>query len=184
MERTFKHLTLEQRVQIKAMLDNGYKKTDIAKELGIHNATIYREIARGSADGKYDPNVSEQMCKQRLAKKGAKPILSMDPELAEYIAQLILIQKLTPSKIIDDLQDNKKFERFPKSKITIYSAIDNGLIPGVTRDDLRSDTTTMFSDGNIHVARWVRDVLNIQDGDELNFEVSGDKLVFSKAHTK
>lgn len=184
MSRTFRHLTLKQRMQIKEMLDDGYRKADIAKALGIHNTTIYREIERGSINGEYNPNFSEESYKRQLLGKGAKPILSLDPELAEYIAQLILIEKLSPARIVDVLQSSKKFERYPKSRITIYNAIDNGLIPGVTRNDLHSDTTTVFGDGNIHVAKWVRDILDIKDGDELNFKIVDGTLVFRKSSCK
>lgn len=180
MGRTFTHLTLKQRMQIKEMLDAGYRKTDIAKALGIHNATIYREIERGSINGKYNPNFSEETYRRQLLGKGSKPILSLDPELAEYIAQLILIEKLSPAQIVDVLRSSKRFEKYPKSRNTIYNAIDDGLIPGVTRNDLHSDTTTVFGGGNIHVAKWVRDILDIKDGDELNFEIIDGKLVFSK----
>ena len=48
MPRTYNHLSYEQRLRIKELLDKGTKKVDIARALGIHNATIYREIDRGS----------------------------------------------------------------------------------------------------------------------------------------
>lgn len=70
----------------------------------------------------------------------------------------------------------------PKSKPTIYSAIDNGLIPGVTRESLNSYMTTMFSDGQIHIAKWVRKQLDLNDGDELLFEIIDNKIVFRKAN--
>ena len=69
----------------------------------------------------------------------------------------------------------------PKTKTTIYSAIDDGLIPGVTRESLNSYVTTMFSDGQIHIAKWVRNALDLNDGDELLFEVVGNKIIFTKA---
>ena len=69
----------------------------------------------------------------------------------------------------------------PKTKTTIYSAIDDGLIPGVTRESLNSYVTTMFSDGQIHIAKWVRNALDLNDGDELLFEVVDNKIIFTKA---
>ena len=44
MPRTYNHLSYEQRLRIKELLDKGTKKVDIARALSIHNATIYREI--------------------------------------------------------------------------------------------------------------------------------------------
>ena len=72
-------------------------------------------------------------------------------------------------------------EHCPKSPSNDYSAIDDGLIPGVTRESLISYVTTMFSDGQIHIAKWVRNALDLNDGDELLFEVVDNKIIFTKA---
>ena len=55
------------------------------------------------------------------------------------------------------------------------------MIPGVTRESLNSYVTTMFSDGQIHIAKWVRNALDLNDGDELLFEVVDNKIIFTKA---
>lgn len=180
MGRTYKHLTPEQRLKIKELLDAGCKKTEIARALNVHNATIYREIERGNENGIYNPNYSEERYRQQLFRKGAQPLLSINPELAEYIAKLILEEKLSPAQIICKLSEKKGFDVVPKSRNTIYSAIDAGLIPGVTRENLNTDVTTVFNDGTIHISKWVRSLMDINDGDELHFEVIGDKLIFSK----
>lgn len=39
----------------------------------------------------------------------------------------------------------------------------------------------MFSDGQIHVAKWVRNALDLNDRDELLFEVVDNKIIFTKA---
>lgn len=175
-----KHLTLEQRMKIKELLDSGFKKTEIAKILNIHKATIYREIERGSKNGMYNPDYSEERYRKQLSKRGSQPLLSLNLDLAEYIARLILEEKLSPAQVICKLQERDDLEAVPKSRNTIYSAIDNGLIPGVTRENLNSDITTVFNDGKIHISKWVRVLMDIKDGDELHFEVIGDKLIFSK----
>ncbi len=36
MRRPYKHLTPEQRVKIKELLDNGYKKAEIADAIDVH----------------------------------------------------------------------------------------------------------------------------------------------------
>ena len=37
----------------------------------------------------------------------------------------------------------------------------------------------MFSDGQIHIAKWVRNALDLNDGDELLFEVVDNKIIVS-----
>ena len=179
MPRTFSHLSYDQRQQIRELLDKGTKKVDIARALGVHNATIYREIDRGSVNGNYDPGHAEEQYRDHLSEKGPQAICSISPELAQHIAGLILEEKLSPAKIIDRLQE-ENWSTAPKTKTTIYSAIDAGLIPGVTRESLNSYITTMFSDGQIHIAKWVRNSLNLNDGDELLFEVVDNKIIFTK----
>ena len=39
----------------------------------------------------------------------------------------------------------------------------------------------MFSDGQIHIAKWVRNALDLNGGDELLFEVVDNKIIFTKA---
>ena len=182
MGKTFHHLKFTQRKKIKEMLDMGIKKTEIAHSLGVHTATIYREIERGPVDGRYDPDYAENIYKRQLSEKGMQPLCIISPELAEYIAKLILDEGRSPAKIINMLQENPKYAVVPKSSATIYNAIDNGLIPGVTRENLNSDITTVFNDGQIHIAKWVRNALKIKDGDKLSFEVVNNKIIFSKAN--
>lgn len=180
MPRTYNHLSYEQRLRIKELLDKGTKKVDIARALSIHNATIYREIDRDSINGIYDPDHAEKQYRGHLSEKGRQPICSISPELAQHIARLIIEEKLSPARIIDRLQEGK-WSTAPKARATIYSAIDDGLIPGVTRESLNSYVTTMFSDGQIHIAKWVRNTLDLNDGDELLFEVVDNKIIFIKA---
>lgn len=136
MPRTYSHLSYEQRLRVKELLDKGTKKVDIARALGVHNATIYREIDRGSINGIYDPGHAEEQYRGHLSEKGRPTICSISPELAQHIAMLILEEKLSPAKIIDRLQE-EKWSTAPKARATIYSAIDGGLIPGVIRSSSR-----------------------------------------------
>lgn len=39
----------------------------------------------------------------------------------------------------------------------------------------------MFGDGQIHIAKWVRNALDLNDGDELLFEAVDNKIIFTKA---
>ncbi len=180
MGKNHKHLEYAQRLKIKEMLDMSVKKADIAHSLGVSDPTIYREIERGTINGHYDPKYSEDMYRRQLAEKGAQPICVISPDLAEYIAELILNERLSPAKIIDKLQKSSKWKVVPRSQNTIYKAIDNGWIPGVTRESLKSDVTTVFNNGDIHLAKWVRNTLKIEDGDELSFEVKDNKIIFQK----
>ena len=181
MKSSFSHISLEQRKLIRRMLDENRSKSDIARAVGTNRATIYREIVRGTVDGAYDPEHAERAYRSQLSNKGAKPILSADPELAQFISSLILEERLSLTRVLDRLKAEKRFKMVPRSRMTLYAAIDRGLIPGVTRERLNPDTVTVSPGGQIRIAQWVRARLNIRDGDRLRFEVNGDWVCFSKA---
>ena len=44
----YAHLTQKKRYQIESLLEHGFSVTAIARKLGVHRSTIYREIERGS----------------------------------------------------------------------------------------------------------------------------------------
>lgn len=180
MARTYRRLTYEQRLQIKKMLDNGYKPLHIANVLGFHNTAIYREIALGSVNGQYNPTFSQSLTEARAANKGAPALLSPNSELALYISRAILEEHLSPERIIEKLRKESEYGRFPKSVRTIYSAIDKGMIPGVTRDTLKTYSTTVFNNGQIHLPKWIRESMQIADGDELFIKVDKTTIMFTK----
>lgn len=182
MARTFTQLTYEQRQQIKQQLDSSISKRSIAESIGVHHSTVYREIERGNVNGKYDPDYAEEQYQSKLAEKGQTAILDANPELAEHIADLILNQRLSPEKIVELLKKEKRFSKIPLSKETIYYNIDKDRIPGVTRDSLRTTSSTLFSNGTICIPKWVLKELDLKDGDVLDLEITPDrKIIYKKA---
>lgn len=181
MARTFKHLSFEQKLSLKEMLDGGYPIAEIGTKLGYHRSTIYREIERGSVNGIYDPEYSEEQYQLKQAEKGPEAILDANPELAAHIADLILNQKLSPERIIEHLKAEDKYARIPLSKECIYYNLDKGRIPGVTRKSLRTESSTLFSGGQICIPKWVLEKLNLKDGDILDLTVTDDgKIIYQK----
>ncbi len=165
---------------IRKMLDEDRSKSEIARTVGTNRATVYREIERGSVNGAYDPEFAERTYRSQLSRKGARPILSADPELARYISDMILTEKLNLTRVLERLQAEDRFETVPRSRMTLYAAIDHGLIPGVTRESLNADTVIVSPGGQIRIAQWVRSRLGIREGDRLRFETDGDSIRFWK----
>uniref|UniRef100_UPI003FEE89AB helix-turn-helix domain-containing protein n=1 Tax=Faecalibacterium sp. TaxID=1971605 RepID=UPI003FEE89AB len=181
MARGFTHLDYEQRLKIEKMLDEGVSKYRIADELGMDPSSIYREIKRGLRDGRYDPDYSNQKYQNNLREKGPVAKLEENKEFAEYIANMILNHSMSPKRIVETLKQDHRFSNWDISIPTIYENIDKGRIPGVTRDSLKKDYATVFSEGQICIPKWVMEQLNIKDGDRLRFEVTEDgKIVYQK----
>lgn len=183
MREKNKHLNLEHRLKIKEMLDSGRSISNIASVLGCHRATIYKELEKGNWKGDYNPYHAQSRYELNAKKKGRSDKLS-DMSLARYISDLILKEHLSPEKIIALLaDDNRGFSGVPRSSKTIYSAIDKGLIPNVTRESLLRKYSTVFNDGQICIPQWVLEKLGIKDGDVLLLEVTeANEIVYRKKH--
>lgn len=180
MGRSYSHLSREQRQEIADSLELGRSAKDIAAILGLHISTVYREIERGKNPDtmKYEPDFSENKYQSNLSDKGKLPRLEENKEMASIISEFIIKDGLSPEQAILRLKEDGYTE--VPTKATVYSAIDMGLIPNVTRESLYSRNVTVFSDGMIHLPKWVREKLNINDGDNLSIEVDDDKVIIKK----
>ena len=181
MGRAYSHVDLEKRTEISRLLKSHNSVKSIAEVLGLHISTVYREIERGKnpLTGEYDPNYAESEYKSGLENKGKIPFFEENTEIAALFSSLILDKELSPEQAIAEL-NKQGFSQVP-SKTTVYAAIDRGLIPGVTRESLNSKTTTVFSDGIVHLPRWVREDLHITDGDVLSIQLSDGQIILKKA---
>lgn len=180
MPRTYKCLTLEQRIQISDMLSKGKGAKEISKSVGCHIASIYREIDRGrNEDGVYDPYYAEKNRAANKAKGKPEPVLLSNKDLAQRIADFLIAGEGSVADAIVILEA-EGYEM--PTKTTIYASIDKGLIPGVTRETLRKNQTTIFNDGQIHIPKWMREDLGWKDGDGLTLEtVDGDGILIQRA---
>lgn len=180
MSRTFTQLSLEQRKQIKELLDENISKRAIANLIGVHHSTIYREIEKGTIDGVYNPEYAESQYQMKLSQKGQTAILYSNPDLACYISELILKEHLSPDKIAKRIKEDSRYRSISISRETIYNSIENGLIPNVTKESLHT-TSTIFNGGQIVIPKWVMEKLNLQDGDVLQLEISeNNEIIYSK----
>ena len=182
MGKYYHHLSYDDRLLLKQMLDNEYSLKEIAEKLGVHISTIYREIKRFEKPSQYNPEIAQYVYSKELEAKGRKPKLQLDPNLAKYISQLILQESLSPVEIIDRLR-LENYPNFPSSKTTIYAAIDSGLIPSVTRETLllKRKRTHMFSNGLIKIPKWICEELDLKDNEELYIDIADGKIIINKS---
>lgn len=181
MKRTYTRLTFTDRLKIESMKRQNYSLRAISKEVGVSPSTISYELQKGDAlgNGNYDAEYAEQQSRQNASAKARKAILSLKPELAMRIAELILQKGQSPEQIHATLQADGAADTVISIN-TIYRAIDRGLIPGVTRATLRSNETKMFSNGLICIPKWAREELHFCDGDVFTVEISADETILLK----
>ena len=181
----YKQLSYEERKTIERLLNEGYSVIAIAQTLSKTHQTIYREIKRCGSSSAYNAKYAQQNYVKRNTGKSKKPLLELDKELAQYISKLILEDSLSPVDILKRLR-KENHPNVPLSKTTIYAAIDNGLIPSVTRDTLllKRKKTHMFSNGLIKVPKWICKELDLQDNEDLDIDILDGKIVIRKSAEK
>ena len=83
----YKHLTPEQRNELSALLRARVKKKDIAKCLGKHRTTIWRELQRnGSKNSKYYARKAKRLTKERRIKANKRfKKLERNPWLINHV---------------------------------------------------------------------------------------------------
>jgi transposase, IS30 family len=67
--KKYKQLTLEQRYQIPLFLKLGIAKSEIAKSLGVHKSTVYRELKRNLSKRGYRPQFADNAALRRRSNK-------------------------------------------------------------------------------------------------------------------
>lgn len=169
---TYNQLSYYQRLRMNEMLEQGIAKSRIAEKLGVHRSTIFNELKRGNNNGKYDPEFAEMRAQDNFEKKRCKTVIESNKRLAEYISHLILDCHLSPEKITEQLKGQEaEFGQVPSSPVTIYTAIDRGLIPNVTRADLTEKIDVVpVVDGGIRFPMWLRKELRMENGDKYRIE--------------
>jgi transposase, IS30 family len=85
--RSYQQLTQEQRYQIYALLKMGHNQTEIAETVGVHKATISRELGRNTGQRGYRPRQAEQFSQARRKKGQPRIEASTWQVVAEKLQQ-------------------------------------------------------------------------------------------------
>lgn len=135
--RTYKHLTMTDRLRIEKWLKMGMKPREVADKLRVHVSTIYRELKRGAYDRlddgtwevktAYSPDIAEEKYQAHLREKGPDLKIGNDHELANYIETTILDKDCSPAAVLGfAMIEGKKFKT-SLSVPTIYKYISDFL---------------------------------------------------------
>ncbi len=94
-----KHLTKEQRYQIKAYLNCGKSKLFIAEALNVDKTTIYRELKRNSKkQGSYNPDFAQELSSERKERFASNR--KFTPSIEKYIKKQIEQEQWSPEQIV------------------------------------------------------------------------------------
>jgi transposase, IS30 family len=101
----YTHLTYQERQQITGMLIRGGNITMIAKRLGRHRSSLYRELARNSQDDQYSPSLATKKAKARHYRPPKK--LATNKALHTYVKSN-LEKGWSPEQISGRMKRDKK----------------------------------------------------------------------------
>lgn len=94
MEKNYQHLTEQDRIFLRLMLERHYSKSKIADILGVHRSTIYREIKRNSVRLSQTTKkvYVNRFAHDKYLRRRKRPIkLASNAELKTYIEDKLLI---------------------------------------------------------------------------------------------
>ena len=174
----YKRISLDERMEIARMNQEGYSIRKIALRLGRSPTAIHRELQLHSANGSYDPQYAHEQFLQAQHNKGRGSKISSKSDLMNDIRDLLLSGK-SPAQVCAILEHRSGVDTV--SVNTIYRAIRAGEIPDVNMETIRPKTIKMFSNGCLIVPQHIRENLGLLDGDSFTLEVTDTMdLVFRK----
>ncbi|MCL2820989.1 MAG: IS30 family transposase [Oscillospiraceae bacterium] len=143
--RYFKHLTYTDRLIIESMIKSKRKPADIAKRIGVHRSTVYRELKKGiynTVDYElreitaYSPEIAYTKYKSNLKEKGQQIKLGNDYKLAEHIENKIINDKYSPEAVLGEIKVKGIIFDTTICVSTLYSYINKGVFLNITNADL------------------------------------------------
>ena len=109
-------LSSDERARIEAMRAAGSSVDDVARHLGRHRSTVYRELDRDSGGGGYDARAAQAAADARAARPKI-PKLAADAELAAAVREGLAV-RWSPQAVCADL----RARGFRLCAETIYAA--------------------------------------------------------------
>ena len=98
MNKSYKHLTIVQRHEIKALYQAGHSMSFIAVQVGIHKSTVCRELKRNARQmGSYDPGVAQQIANDRKERFSLNRKFTSGME--KFIREKLQSQQWSPEQI-------------------------------------------------------------------------------------
>lgn len=141
-----KYIKEYERYRIEEMLRDKLKPCEIAKRLGRHFTTIYREINMGTVTllnsdlterHVYCADAAQRIAMERQSVKGRDLKIGSDFELANHIEYLIGKLHYSPYAAVQDIRKSGRFKT-DICEVTLYSYIDKGIFLNISNKDLYS----------------------------------------------
>lgn len=131
-----KHLSPKDRDKLEALYSHKVSVSEIARYLGRHRSTIYKELRRGRYNRRttdwrevvaYSADIAQEDYNRKATAKGAPLKIGQDFAFAAYIEQKIIREKYSPAAALAVIRlEGMSFDTTVCTK-TLYNYIDSGL---------------------------------------------------------
>lgn len=147
MGKCYSQLTNHQRIQMETLLNMGKSKAEVAKYLGVHRSTVYREFKRGcymhrnsdyTEEMRYSCDIGQELHDYNQTAKGKELKIGHDYEFAQYIEEMIVEEKYSPEAALAEIKNRGLHFSISISVKTLYRYIDRGIFLNITNKDLPS----------------------------------------------
>lgn len=139
-------LTYTNRLQIEAWSRAGIRPAEMARLLGCHRCTVYRELKRGQYsrlngntweyEKSYSADIGQEKYKAGLEVRGAPLKIGKDRAFAEFVEYKISKEKYSPAAVLGEIERKGLVFDTKITAQTLYRYIDKGVFLTVTNKSL------------------------------------------------
>ena len=145
MGEIYSQLDRVKRIKMETLLNAGMKPVDVAKQIGVHFTTVYREIKRGktvkrksddwSEKEYYSYNKGQIIYDENKKKCGRRRLLEDDPEFVEFVEMMILEHHYSPAAVLQEIKRDGLIFKTKVCLTTLYNYIKAGVFPNIVMAD-------------------------------------------------
>ena len=104
-KKNYTHISVEQRIKIEALFKAGHKASFIAKQLGIHRSSIYRELKRNQTKtGKYNAVFAQELSEEQKERFSYNRSFTFSME--KFIIEKLSKEQWSPEQIWGYCKEN------------------------------------------------------------------------------
>jgi Transposase and inactivated derivatives, IS30 family len=141
----FKHLTHADRLSIERMLRTGVSVLAIAKEIGVNNTTIYREMKRArylhrnsdlTEEERYSSDLAQMNYKKAKKRKKKTEEIREDTEFIEFVEKMVLKEKYSFEAMLAIIDKNNLKFKTRVCLTSLYNYAKRGIFPNIELRDM------------------------------------------------
>jgi len=141
----FKHLTPADRLSLERMLLAGVGVMEIAKQIGVNNTTIYRELKRGrymhrksnwTEEERYSSDMAQMNYEKEKQRKKKTEKIREDTEFIEFVEKMVLEEKYSFEAILAIIDKQNLRFKTQACLTSLYNYVKRGIFPNIQLKDM------------------------------------------------